>query len=87
MMSPDKPREYMSFGPPQSADANKASFPSTNINTEAHALHHGRVNHDWFWFETPMLNKNLRIFGQPKLQVRSTIGREWVTITPTLAGR
>ncbi|MEA2516202.1 MAG: uncharacterized protein QOG16_40 [Actinomycetota bacterium] len=77
-----KPREYFGFG--QKPD-DRASFPSSNVNTESHALHHGRSNHDWFWFETPMFDKNVRIFGAPKLQVYNTIGREWVTVTPTLA--
>jgi X-Pro dipeptidyl-peptidase len=81
MMGPDKPRDYSGFG----AAPTPAAFPSTNINTETHALHHGRANHDWHWFESPMLRKDVRIFGAPKLQIRSTIGREWITITPTLA--
>ena len=63
----------------------RAAFPSTNINTESHALHHGRANHDWFWFESPTLMHDVRIFGQPKVQVYSTVGREWITITPSLA--
>jgi X-Pro dipeptidyl-peptidase len=73
------------FGPQQSANATVAAFPSTNINTESHALHHGQSNHDWFWFEGPTLKKNVRIFGSPKVQVFNTVYRKWVTVTPTLA--
>lgn len=79
---PTKPREYYGLGPKPD---DRASFPSTNVNTESHALHHGRSNHDWYWFESPMLSKNLRIFGAPKFQIYNTVGRKWVTVTPTLA--
>jgi predicted acyl esterase len=85
MMMPTKPREYFSMGPAPAAGSTSAAFPSTNINTESHALHHGQSNHDWFWFESPMLKKDVRIFGSPKVQVYNTVGREWVTVTPTLA--
>jgi X-Pro dipeptidyl-peptidase len=81
-MMPHKPRPFIGFGDPPDE---RAAFPSTNINTESHALHHGRANHDWIWFETPLLQNDMRIYGQPKLQIYSTIGREWITITPTLA--
>lgn len=84
-LMPTKPREYFSFGPPPAAGSTSAAFPSTNINTESHALHHGQSNHDWWWFESPMFKKNVRIFGSPKVQVYNTVGREWVTVTPTLA--
>ena len=83
-LSPYKPRKCVpSFVTDCSED--RAAFPSTNINTESHALHHGRSNHDWQWFESPVLKHDLRIFGPPKVQVYSTVGREWVTITPSLA--
>ncbi len=82
-MSPFKPRKCVPTF--VACPDTRAAFPSTNINTESHALHHGRANHDWFWFESPVLRKDMRIFGQPKVQVYSTIGREWITITPSLA--
>lgn len=62
-----------------------AKFPSVGINNESHALHHGRSNHDWFWFESPPLKKNIRIFGSPKVQVWSHVWRKWVTVTPSIA--
>ncbi len=61
-----------------------AAFPSTNANTEAHANHHARSNHDWFWFETPHLKRDTRIFGEIKVQIYSTINREWITFTPSI---
>jgi X-Pro dipeptidyl-peptidase len=62
----------------------RAQFASAGINTESHAAHHGRTNHDWFWFETPLLSRNVRIFGQIKLQLWSTVYRRWVTYTPSI---
>jgi X-Pro dipeptidyl-peptidase len=61
-----------------------AEFPSTNVNTESHANHHSRNNHDWFWFESPELARDTRIFGSIKVKLWSTIGREWITFTPTI---
>lgn len=82
---PTKPREYFGFGPKPKESQTTASFPSTNVNTESHALHHGQNNHDWHWSESPTLKKNLRIFGAVKFQIYNTVGRQWVTVTPTLA--
>jgi predicted acyl esterase len=62
----------------------RAQFASVGINTESHAAHHGRTNHDWFWFETPLLTRNVRIFGRIKLQLWSTVYRRWVTFTPSI---
>jgi X-Pro dipeptidyl-peptidase len=80
-----KPREFYSAGPAPDPSSSTAAFPSTNINTESHALHHGGSNHDWWWFESLVFKKDVRIFGAPKVQVYNTVGREWVTVTPTLA--
>ena len=64
--------------------ASPARFPATGINTESHANHHARSNHDWWWFETPVLKRDVRIFGTPKVRIRSRTNREWVTFTPTV---
>ena len=61
-----------------------ARFPASGINTESHANHHARMRHDWFWFETPALKRDVRIFGSPEIRIRSRTNREWVTFTPTL---
>ena len=69
-------------GVPQPHDT--AQWPSANANTESHEAHHARTNHDWFWFESPMLKQNVRIFGAPVVQVYLQTARSWVTITPVL---
>ena len=61
-----------------------ALFPSAGINTESHAAHHSRTNHDWQWFETPVLARNTRIFGNIKVKIYSTVQRKWVTYTPSI---
>ncbi len=61
-----------------------ATFLSAGINTESHANHHARSNHDWFWFESPHLKKDTRIFGEIKVKVWSSAQREWLTMTPTI---
>lgn len=60
------------------------TFPSTSINTESHSNHHSRVNHDWWWFESPALKKDTRIFGEIKVKAYIQTQREWVTLTPTI---
>ncbi|MDQ3915170.1 MAG: CocE/NonD family hydrolase [Actinomycetota bacterium] len=62
-----------------------ARFPSANINTESHANHHSRSNHDWFWFESPVLKKDTRIFGEIKLRIWSTVHRRYITVTPSVS--
>jgi X-Pro dipeptidyl-peptidase len=76
---PSKPNYNAAFGA-----APVSKFPSTNINSESHANHHGRANHDWFWFESPHLKKDVRIFGNIKVHLYSKIARKWVTLTPTI---
>lgn len=61
-----------------------ASFPSAGVNAEAHSNLHGRNNHEWFWFESPYLKRDTRIFGEIKVQLYSRVYRRWVTMTPTI---
>lgn len=77
-MAPNKPSTFFFGTPPQ------AAFLSGNANTESHAAHHARANHDWFWFESGMLTKDVRVFGEIKVQIYSKIEREWVTLTPSI---
>ena len=70
------------FGP--QADRAATSFPITNTNGESHASHHGQQNHEWFWLESPPLKKDTRIFGEIKVQIYSSVEREWVTFTPSV---
>jgi predicted acyl esterase len=62
----------------------EASFPSAGINTESHASHHSRSDHDWWSFESLALKKNMRMFGNIKVQIYSTAYREWITYTPSI---
>jgi X-Pro dipeptidyl-peptidase len=64
--------------------AHVAGFPSTNVNTESHAAHHARLNHDWFWFESPRLKRDARIFGAIKVKLFSSAQRRWITYTPSI---
>jgi putative CocE/NonD family hydrolase len=66
-------------------DDGTAGFTSANINTESPALHHSRNNHDWFWFEAPPFKRDVRVFGEIKVEVSLEVDREWVTLTPTIA--
>ncbi|HEX2196099.1 MAG TPA: CocE/NonD family hydrolase C-terminal non-catalytic domain-containing protein, partial [Actinomycetota bacterium] len=61
-----------------------AAFPSGGINTETHMNHHARSHHDWWWFETPPLARDVRMFGTPKVRLWSTVYRRWIPITPVL---
>ncbi|HEX2295331.1 MAG TPA: CocE/NonD family hydrolase C-terminal non-catalytic domain-containing protein, partial [Actinomycetota bacterium] len=61
-----------------------AEFPSAGINTESHMNHHARSHHDWWWFETPVLARDVRIFGTPEVELWSTIHRRWIPLTPVL---
>jgi X-Pro dipeptidyl-peptidase len=79
---PMKPMKSMYGGPGQ--QASPASFPSVGINTESHAAHHARDNHDWWHFESPVLKKDMRIFGNIQVQVYSTVHRKWITMTPSI---
>ena len=87
-MPPTGPEDYWFKMMPGKAHPNPqatdSSWPSANINTESHALHHARSNHDWLWFETPMLKSDTRIFGQPKVKLQVQTDRTWLTLTPTV---
>lgn len=79
VLSPMKPMKGMPGMP-----TDVAQFPSSNINTESHAAHHARNNHDWIWFEAPPFKRDVHMFGQPKLQIQFPAHRQWITLTPTL---
>ena len=61
-----------------------AAFPLNAPNAETHANHHGRSNHEWYWFESPPLKKDTRVFGEIKVQLWSKVSRTWVTMTPVV---
>ena len=63
------------------AEPPTAQFPVTGANIESHAGHHGRSNHEWWWFESAVLQKDMRVFGEIKVKMYSKIDREWITFT------
>jgi X-Pro dipeptidyl-peptidase len=61
-----------------------ATFVSTGANTESEANANPRLNGSWLWFETPPLARDVRIFGEVKVRLWSTVQRRWITYTPTI---
>ena len=80
----DVPAKLLPQAPQKGPDSAPVSFPSTNINTELHMNHHTSSNHDWYYFQSPPLKRDVRLFGSPKVTIRFQIDREWVTLTPTI---
>jgi X-Pro dipeptidyl-peptidase len=62
----------------------QATFVSTGTNTETRANENPRANQGWLWFETPALARDVRIFGEVRVRLWSTVGRTWITYTPTI---
>lgn len=69
---------------PRKGPKTPATFVSTGANTEAGANANPRANNGWFWFETPTLARDVRIFGEIKVRLWSTVQRRWITYTPTI---
>ena len=61
-----------------------ATWLSMGGNLESHMNHHARSHHEWWYFESPPLKKDTRIFGEIKVKAWVTADREWVTLTPTI---
>ena len=61
-----------------------AEFESTGTNTETFANAHTRENVGSFWFETPQLQRDARIFGNIEVRITAKVNRRWVTFTPTI---
>lgn len=64
--------------------APQATFVSTGASTETTANGNPRANDGWLWFETPTLARDLRIFGEIRVRLWSTVQRRWITFTPTI---
>lgn len=80
VLMPHKPDlgQYQGSQPPE------AGFPITGANLEYHAGFHPRMNHEWIWFQSDPLAKDMRIFGEIKVKVRGHTDREWTTLTPSI---
>jgi X-Pro dipeptidyl-peptidase len=61
-----------------------ASFVQTGTNTEAWAATHPYAGGDYLAFTSPLLSRDVRLFGRPTLRLWSTVQRQWVTVTPSL---
>jgi X-Pro dipeptidyl-peptidase len=72
-------------GQPQTTAASpQATFVSTGLNTETTANANPRPDSAWLWFETPRLTRDVRIFGEIRVSLWSTVERQWITYTPTI---
>lgn len=62
----------------------EAKWPLNLPNAESHANHHGRSNHEWWYFESPALKKKTRVFGEIEVQLYNKVHRKWVTMMPVI---
>lgn len=56
-----------------------AQFVSSGTNTETTANANSRASTNCNHFETPELQRDVRIFGEIRVQIYSTVRRRWVT--------
>lgn len=61
-----------------------AKWPLSAPNVETHANHHARSNHEWWYFESPALKEDTRVFGEIKVQMYNKVYRKWVTMIPVV---
>lgn len=61
-----------------------AGFPMNAPNGESHANQHPRANHEWWYFASPPLKKDIRVAGEIKVKLYSKVYRKWVTLTPVI---
>jgi predicted acyl esterase len=64
--------------------APQATFVPTGANTESSANQNPRADNGWLWFESAPLARAVRIFGEAKVRLRSSVDRTWITYTPTV---
>ncbi len=70
--------------PPRPGGDRAARYLSTGTNTELNANTHPHANTEWVFYQSPVLKRDVRIFGKIKVQIYSTIDRKWITYTPTI---
>jgi X-Pro dipeptidyl-peptidase len=80
----DYPWRLLPSGPAVTPASPQATFVSTGTNTETAANANPRANEGWLWFETPLLARDVRIFGEVRVRLWSTVERSWITYTPTI---
>jgi X-Pro dipeptidyl-peptidase len=71
---------------PNKKPVSSGDIPITGQGTESRAAQQpeGDVARGWAYFETPPLADDVRIFGEIKILVGTTTGREWLTLTPSV---
>ena len=62
----------------------QASFEDTGTNTEAFAATHPYATGPYLAFTSPLLKRDVRIFGRPTFRLWSTVSAQWITVTPSL---
>jgi len=61
-----------------------ASYADTGTNTEAFAATHPYAAGPYLAFTSPVLKRDVRMFGRPTLQLWSSVAAQWETVTPSL---
>ncbi|HVE98525.1 MAG TPA: CocE/NonD family hydrolase [Mycobacteriales bacterium] len=75
------------LGPARPAKAaQSAVVPITGTGTESGAARDTSppAGANYLYFETAPLARDLRIFGEPRITLTTTTGREWLTLTPSV---
>ena len=69
---------------PAGAGSPAASFTWSGTNTETAAALTPFAGQGYIGFASPVLGRDVRLFGEPVLHLWSTVQRDWVTLTPSL---
>ena len=69
---------------PAAPGAPQATFVPTGTNTETSANTNPRADNGWLWFESPPLARDVRIFGEAQVRLKTSVDRTWITYTPTV---
>ena len=61
-----------------------ASYTDTATNTESFAATHPYAPGPYLAFASPVLKRDVRLFGRPTLRLWSSVAAQWETVTPSL---
>jgi X-Pro dipeptidyl-peptidase len=70
--------------PPRPGGEWAARYVSDGTNAELDANTAPHENLKWVFYQSPVLKRNVRIFGNIRVQIYSTVDRKWITYTPTI---
>jgi len=62
----------------------RAAYTDTGNNTEAFAATHPYATGPYLAFTSPVLKRDVRLFGRPTLRLWSRVTAQWETVTPSL---